>query len=79
MEFLVVNLLFIPAQLSILYFAICLKYSGYKPNAYQSGNNIPLAIVSMGSALPYLLPIPIILSFFYFYKAENNLKKYLND
>ena len=78
-EFLLVNLLFIPTQISILYFGICLKYTSYSPNKGRQGNNIPLAIVSMGSALPYLLPIPTILSFVYFYKAENNLKKYLND
>ena len=66
-------------QISLLCFAICLKYSSYKPNKNQIGNNIPLAIVSLGSALPYLLPIPTILSFAYFYKAKNNLKQYLND
>jgi hypothetical protein len=78
-DYLFVNLLFIPTQLALLYFGISLKYAGYRPNKSQPGNQIPLAIVSMCSVLPYLLPIPAILSFVYFYKAKDNLKKYLHD
>jgi hypothetical protein len=78
-DFLGINLLFIPMQVSMLCFAICLKYSSYKPNKNQIGNNIPLAIVSLASAVPYLLPVPAILSFIYFYKAGHNLTQYLND
>ena len=75
----VINLLFIPAQLSVVFFAVCFKYSSYMPGKITPGNNIPLAIVSMGSALPYLLPVPAILSFLYFNRAKHNLKKYLDD
>lgn len=78
-DLLVVNSLFILMQISLLCFAICMKYSSYKPNKNQMGNNIPLAIVSMGAALPHFLPVPTLLSFAYFYKAKNNLKLYLND
>ncbi len=78
-EYLLINLLFIPVQIAILHYAITLKYTSYKPNKSQPGNNIPLAIVSISSALPYFLPIPAILSFVYFYKAAKNLKNYLND
>lgn len=78
-QFLLLNLLFIPIQISLLCFSICLKYSSYTPNKIKLGNNITLMIVSLCSALPYFLPIPTILSIIYFYKAENNLKQYLND
>ncbi|HEV8083164.1 MAG TPA: hypothetical protein VGP55_08195 [Chitinophagaceae bacterium] len=78
-EFLLFNLLFIPVQLSLLCFAICMKYSSYSPNKMQTGNSILLITIALFSTLPYLLPVPIILSFIYFYKARNNLNYYLND
>jgi hypothetical protein len=78
-DFLLINVLFIPIQISLLGFAICFKYSSYTPNKVKIGNNIPFSIVSLGSALPYFLPIPTILFLIYFFRAENNLKKYLHD
>lgn len=78
-EFLLFNLLFIPVQLSLLCFAICMKYSSYSPNKMQTGNSILLITIALFSSLPYLLPVPILLSFVYFYKARNNLNYYLND
>jgi hypothetical protein len=78
-DFLIINLLFIPIQISLIGFAICFKYSSYKPNLAKIVNSIPLAIVSMGSILPYFIPVPIILFCIYFYKAENHLKQYLHD
>jgi hypothetical protein len=77
--FLLINVLFIPIQISLLGFAICFKYSSYTPNKVKIGNNISLAIVSMGSALPHFLPVPAILFIVYFYKAKDNLKKFLDD
>jgi hypothetical protein len=78
-DFLVLNLLFIPIQISLLGFAICFKYSSYSPTKIKIGNNIPFSIVALGSALPHFLPVPTILFFIYFFRAENNLKPYLND
>jgi hypothetical protein len=78
-EFLVISLLFIPMQISLVCFAIVLKYNSYKPNKKQPGNNIALAIVYLCTALPYFLPLPVILAIIYFYKAKNNLNQYLND
>jgi hypothetical protein len=78
-DFLIINVLFILIQISLLAFAICFKYNSYSPNKIKIGNNLPLAIVSMGSALPHFLPVPTILFIVYFYKAENNLKQYLHD
>lgn len=76
---LLLNILFMPAQISVVCFAVCLKYSSYRPGKSNTGNNIPLAIISLGSALPYLLPVPAILSFLYFNKARIHLKNFLND
>ena len=78
-EFLMITLLFIPVQISLLCFAISLKYSTYKPQTNQLGNNIAFSIIAILSAMPYFLPIPIILAIVYFYKAESNLKTYLHD
>lgn len=78
-EFLLLTLLFIPMQIALLCFAISLKYATYKPQTNQLGSNIAFAIVAIISAMPYFLPIPVILSIVYFYKAEKNLKPYLHD
>ena len=78
-EFLIITLLFIPVQISLLCFAVNLKYSTYKPQTNQLGNNVAFSIVAMLSAMPYFLPIPAILAIVYFYKAKNNLNIYLHD
>ncbi len=78
-EFWLLNLLFIPIQLSLLYYSVCLKYSTYEPNKKQLSNSIILSLVSLGSVIPYLLPIPLLLAVYTFGKAEKNLKEYLND
>lgn len=78
-DFLIINLLFILIQISLLGFAICFKYSSYTPNKFKIGNNLPLSIVALCSALPHFLPIPTILFCIYFYKAKDNLKQYLHD
>jgi hypothetical protein len=78
-DFLIINFLFIPIQISLLGFAICFKYSSYTPNKAKIGNSVPFSIVALCSALPHFLPIPTILFCIYFYKAEDNLKQYLHD
>ncbi|MGB4844925.1 MAG: hypothetical protein WBP16_10700 [Ferruginibacter sp.] len=78
-EFLLITLLFIPMQIALLCFAIGLKYATYKPQTNQLGNNVAFSIIAILSAMPYFLPIPVILSIAYFYKAEKNLKPYLHD
>ncbi|MEO8416610.1 MAG: hypothetical protein ABI472_23295 [Ginsengibacter sp.] len=77
--YLLINLLFVPVQVALLCFAIGLKYSSYRPNSMQTANNMLLTIIAFLVSLPYLLPLPAVLSFLYFYKARNNLKYYLND
>ncbi len=78
-EFQVITLLFIPVQIALLCFAVNLKYSTYKPQTNQLGNNIGFSIIAILSAMPYFLPIPVILAIIYLYKAEKNLKLYLHD
>ena len=78
-EYLVLNLLFIPIQLALVWYAICLKYSGYEPNKNSIGNSILLSLVSVGSIVPYLLPIPLLMAISTYGKAVRNLKNYLND
>jgi hypothetical protein len=78
-EFLILTLLFIPAQVALVCFAVNLKYCTYKPQTNQLGNNVAFSIVAILAAMPYFLPIPVILAIVYFYKAENNLKTYLHD
>ncbi len=78
-EYWVLNLLFIPIQLSLLSFAIYLKYSSYEPGKRSIGSNIVLALVSLGSIIPFLLPIPLLMAVVYYGKAKNNLDNYLHD
>lgn len=78
-EYWFVNLLFIPTQVALLCFSICLKYSNYQPNKNAIVTNILLALVSVGSIIPYFLPIPLLMTLDYYTKAKNNLNNYLND
>lgn len=78
-EYWILNLLFIPIQLALIWYAICLKYAGYEPNKNSIGNSIVLSLVSLGSIVPYLLPIPLIMAMVTYRKAIKNLKNYLND
>lgn len=78
-EFLVITLLFIPVQIALICFAISLKYCTYKPNTNLLGNNVTFSIIAILSAMPYFLPVTLLLAIVYFYKAEKNLKFYLHD
>lgn len=77
--YLMLSLLFIPMQLSLLCYAICLKYSTYEPDKYPFGNNIIFSLVSLGSIVPYLLPVPFFLAVYTYRKAKFNLNNYLDD
>jgi hypothetical protein len=78
-EYWVLNLLFIPIQLSLLCYSICLKYATYEPNKKPIGNSIILSLVSLGTIIPYFLPIPLLMAVFTYGKANKNLNNYLND
>ncbi len=78
-EYWILNLLFIPLQISLVGYSVCLKYSSYEPNKNAVGNNVILSLVSLGSIIPYFLPIPLLMSVFTYGKAKKNLNMYLND
>jgi hypothetical protein len=78
-EYWIVNLLFIPVQLSLLCFAICFKYSVYEPSKNLTAGSLILTMVSLCALIPYLLPVPLVMTFIYYRKAKNNLDNYLND
>ncbi len=78
-EYWFIILLFIPIQLALICFAICLKYSNYQPNKILIGSNMTLSLVSIGVIIPYFLPIPLMLSLYYYGKAKKNLLNYFND
>jgi hypothetical protein len=78
-EFWLLNLLFLPLQVSFLSYAVFLKYSSYEPNKNAVGNNVVLSLVSLGSIIPYFLPIPLLMAIFTYGKAKTNLNNYLND
>lgn len=77
--FWLLNLLFIPLQVSFLSYAVFLKYSSYEPNKNAIGNNVVLSLISVGSIIPYFLPIPLLMALFTYGKAKKNLNNYLND
>jgi hypothetical protein len=78
-DYWVLNLLFIPVQLSLVCYSVCLKYSTYEPNKKPIANGIILSLVSLGSLIPYLLPIPLLMALHSYGKAKNNLNNYLDD
>ena len=74
-----INLIFLIVELSLLVFAILLKYSTYSPNDKLSGNNILISFACVGTLIPFLLPIPLIMSIRNYGRAVNNLNSYFYD
>ena len=78
-NFLTLNIFFLLSQAALLIFAVCYKYSNYKPNQILYFNNYIVILVSMCGLIPVLLPLPMIMGIRYYFKAKNNLNKYFND
>lgn len=81
-EFWLLNLLFIPTQLAVLACSIFLKYSNYEPNLKFVSNNLLfglVALIALIGIVPYLLPIPLLISMAFYSKAKQHLYKYLHD
>jgi hypothetical protein len=78
-EFILINIIFLLIQITILIFAILLKYTTYTPNENLKGNTVVLSMVSIGSLIPFLFPIPLIMCFRNYSKAIKNLNFYFND
>jgi len=77
--FILINIIFLLIQITILIFAILLKYTTYSPNETLKGNTLLLSMVSIGSLIPFVLPIPLIMCFRNYSKAIKNLNFYFND
>ena len=58
---------------------IIFKYALFAENADLGRNGLIVSINVMCILMPFLWPLPIIMSIRYYFKAQNNLKKYLND
>lgn len=63
----------------LLIYTILLKYAFYKPNVKSGATQIYTNIGVLGLLLPIFLPIILILSIRFLFKASNNLNFYLND
>lgn len=77
LEYATLNLLFLVAQMALLCCAIVYKYALYQPNTKANGSSIVLSLISICALLPYLLPIPIFMTFYYYQRAKSNLQTYL--
>lgn len=78
-DFILINVAFLLIQITILIFAILLKYTTYIPNENLKGNTVLLSAVTIGALIPFLLPIPLIMCFRNYGRSVKNLKNYFND
>jgi hypothetical protein len=58
---------------------IIFKYALFAENSDLGRNGIIVSINILCILLPFFWPLPIIMGTKYYFKAQNNLKKYLND
>lgn len=63
----------------LLIYTILLKYAFYKPNIKSGATQIFTNIGVIGLVIPIFIPLIIILSIRFLFKASNNLNFYLND
>ncbi|MEO9022056.1 MAG: hypothetical protein ABI237_00175 [Ginsengibacter sp.] len=78
-DLILINIIFLLIQITTFIFAVLLKYTTYVPNKSLKGNTILLSIVSIGTLIPFLLPIPLFMCFKNYGKSVKNLKTYFND
>jgi hypothetical protein len=72
-------LAFVMVQYVLLSFAFLLKYATYRPDTLLTGNSLLLGLASVGVLIPFLLPVPLLMSLRYYRKAIANLKNYYHD
>lgn len=63
----------------ILWYAILLKYTFYKPNQQLIAGQLFVAIGAMSLFIPFLIPLLWILSVRFYFKSITNLNPYLDD
>ena len=78
-DFIDINVLFLLVQFALIIFAINVKYSSYVPGQQNMASNSTVSIVSIGSIVPYLLPLPVLFAMVYYKKALQNLNNYFHD
>ena len=78
-ELIWVSLIFVVLQVTVLWFAILLKYARYEPHQRLAANSIPVAFASLSTVLPFLLPVSLIMSMRYFRIGAHNLGTYMHD
>lgn len=62
----------------VLIFIILLKYTMYSPNEFLNANTILGVFATFSIILPFLLPVLILFTVLYYFKAIENLKQHLN-
>jgi hypothetical protein len=83
---LVFNIIFFIVQVTVLALTVFFKYKIYVPRDMLPGNSMFLVFIQVCTILPFviggipfLLPLPLILNFKYYFSAKKNLKYYLYD
>ena len=71
--------LFLFMQVLLLSFAICQKYSNYRPMQMSSSNSVITSMVILSSVIPYLLPLPLLMTWRSYGRALTNLDYYFHD
>jgi len=74
-----INSGFLIAQWILLVFAITLKYATYRPCADLRGNSLLLGFAAVCIAIPFLLPVPLLMSIKNTRRALRNLNSYNYD
>jgi hypothetical protein len=71
------SLYFILLTIIIFSYSIALKYASYVPNGMNMSGQL-FQVLGVGSVfIPFLLPLTLLMTIYFFIKAEKNLKKYL--
>lgn len=74
-----IGLAFVIAQYVLLSFALLLKYATYRPDTLLTGNSLLLGLMAVSVLIPFLLPVPLLMSIRYYRKAIVHLKSYYHD
>ncbi len=72
-----INFLFLLSQLLLIVFIIIFKFKHYIPNFKTLSNGNFTAAISLATAIPYLLFVPILFAIFYYNSAIKNLERYI--
>lgn len=78
-DFVSINLLFVLIQISLVIFGLSYKYSSYVPNQINQAASTTVSMVSIGSIVPFMLPLPVVFALVYYKKALQNLTHYFHD